>query len=170
MSDIPGPRSPSAPTPLCPSMLYLMPISSFLCPRRAGWPEQALRRSARYVGAALGSGVCGTWPSTQLRPPSAHALPSWVSQLCPELKSLGALRVNNRAVPSSPCTGWRPSQGGWYQGSPCPRQCCSVMSLREGHRLVPSLSKGGTGQLWQEVLMAQPFPWRPPLPSNHTGY
>lgn len=57
-------------TPPCPSMLYLMPVSSFLCPRRAGWPEQALRQSARYVGAALGSGVCGTWPSTQPRLPS----------------------------------------------------------------------------------------------------
>lgn len=67
-----GLRVPSAPP--CPSVLSLMPISSFLCPRRAGWPEQALRWSARYVGAALGSGVWGIWPSTQPRPPSALAL------------------------------------------------------------------------------------------------
>ena len=93
----------------------------------------------------LGSVGLGPAPSSAHPVPMLCSVPSWVSQLCPELKSLGALRVNNRAVPSSPCTGRRPSQGGWYQGSPCPRQCCSVMSLREGHRLVPSLSKGGTG-------------------------
>lgn len=71
-SQAPGLRVSSPPP--CPSVLYLMPISSFLCPRRAGWQEQALRRSARYVGATLGSGIWGTRPSTQPRPPNARAL------------------------------------------------------------------------------------------------
>lgn len=126
-----------------------MPVSSFLCPRRAGWQEQALRRTARYVGAALGSGVCGTRPSTQPCPPSARALLHAMlgPPFCPELKSLSALRVNDRADPFSPCTGRRPNQGGWCQGSPHPRWCCSVMSLRRrgSHRLVLSPREGGTG-------------------------
>lgn len=57
------------------------------------------------------------------------------------------MRVNNRAVPSSPGTGRRPSQSGWCQGSPCPRQCCSAMSLGGGGVTAwcHCLSKGRTG-------------------------
>lgn len=123
-------------------MLCLMPISSFLCPRRAGWSEQALRQSARYVGATLGSGGLGPAPSpTHPVPLLCSALP-WVPQLRPELKSLGTLRVNNRAIPSSPCIGWRPTKVGGVRGASTPG---SAAPLRWGHHLVLSLSEGRTG-------------------------
>ena len=82
------------------------------------------------------SGVWGLWDSAQHPAPPTQCLcsaPCHVgSPLCPELKSLGALRVNDRAVPFSLCTGRRPNQGGWCQGSPHPRWRCSVMSLAGG--------------------------------------
>lgn len=99
-TDRPGPGLGAPSAPPRPSPRDLTSISSFLCPRRASWPEQALRRTARYVGAALGSGVCGTQPSTQPRPPRARDLlrATLGPPLCPELKSRGAVRVNDRAT------------------------------------------------------------------------
>ena len=99
------------------------------------------------------SGVWGLWDSAQHPAPPTQCLcsaPCHVgSPLCPELKSLGALRVNDRAVPFSLCAGRRPNQGGWCQGSPHPRWRCSVMSLAGGvgggHRLVLSPREGRTG-------------------------
>ena len=93
----------------------------------------------------LGSGGLGPAPGPTPPVPVLCSGPAWVPRLCPELKSLGALSVNSRAVPSSPCTGWRPSLDGWCQGSPCSRQRCSVTSPKGGDRLVLSLSEGRMG-------------------------
>lgn len=146
LCNIPGPRSQSACHPTLPlhalshaRLVLFVPAQS----RLAGAGPEA---ECQVCGSC--SGVWGLWDLAQHPAPPTRCPCSALCHLGspnPELKSLGALRVNDRAVPSSPCTGRRPGQGGWYQGSPCPRQCCSVMSLREGHRLVLSLSKGGTG-------------------------
>lgn len=146
LSNIPGPKSQSALHPTLSlhalshaRLVLFVPAQS----RLAGAGPEA---ECQVCGSC--SGVWGLWDLAQHPAPPTQcpcSSPCLVGSPNPELKSLGALRVNDRAVPSSPCTGRRPSQGEWYQGSPCPRQCCSVLSLREGHRLVLSLSKGGMG-------------------------
>lgn len=79
----------------------------------------------------LGSVGLGPAPSPAHPVPVLCSVPRWVPPLCPELKSPGG--VNNRAVPSSPCTGRRPSQGGW---------CRSVTSL-DGGALPGTVPKRG---------------------------
>lgn len=111
----------------------------------------------------LGSVGLGPAPSPAHPVPILCSVPCWVPQLCPAPKSLGALRVNNKAVPSSPCTGRRLRQGGWCQGSPCPSTAAQSRPSGEGVTAwYCPRARAGQGQLRQEVLMAQPFPWRPP--------
>lgn len=124
-SQAPGLKVSSLPTRSHARLVLFVPAQS----RLAGAGPEA---DCQVCGSC--SGVCGTQPSTQPRPPSACALLRAMlgPPLCPELKSLGALRVNDGAVPFSPGTGRKPSQGGWCQGSPHPRWCCSVVSQAGG--------------------------------------
>lgn len=94
------------------------------------------------MGAALGSGVYGTRPSTQPRPPSALCNTGYPKL---ELQSFGTLRVNKKTIPLLTLH-WQEAKLGWVLlGEPLPQAELPSHVPEGGHRLVLSLSEGGPG-------------------------